>query len=103
MGRKSTFYPLYVLTGVLSEMLALPLFGQTAKQWRLENQDKKGNIRDYANINELLVLSNMENYNAILIEQGMEQSERILTLNKFAKKQLKSIENLNTSTLKELE
>lgn len=77
--------------------------GRYAKQWRTENQDKKGNIRDYANINELLVLSNMENYNAIFIEQGMEQSERILTLNQFAKKQLRSIENLNTNTLEELE
>ena len=86
-----------------ADLLNVALFGQTAKQWRTENQDKKGNIRDYANINELLVLSNIENYNAILIEQGMEQSERILTLNKFAKKQLRSIENLNTNTLKKLE
>ena len=85
-----------------ADLLNVALFGQTAKQWRSENQDKKGNIRDYANINELLVLSNMENYNAILIDQGIEQSKRILTLNKFAKKQLKSIENLNTTTLKEL-
>ena len=86
-----------------ADLLNVALFGHTAKQWKSENQDKKGNIRDYANINELLVLSNMENYNAILIDQGIEQSERILTLNKFAKKQLKSIENLNTNTLKELE
>ena len=86
-----------------ADLLNVALFGQTAKQWRTKNKDKKGNIRDYASLNELLVLSNMENYNAILIEQGMEQSERILTLNKFAKKQLKSIENLNTNTLKELE
>ena len=86
-----------------ADLLNVALFGQTAKQWRLENPDKSGNIRDYASINELLVLSNMENYNAILIDQGIEQSERILTLNKFAEKQLKSIENLNTDTLKELE
>lgn len=86
-----------------ADLLNVALFGQTAKQWRTKNKDKKGNIRDYASLNELLVLSNMENYNAILIEEGMEQSERILTLNKFAKKQLKSIENLNTNTLKELE
>ncbi|MBU3209873.1 KilA-N domain-containing protein [Clostridium algidicarnis] len=86
-----------------ADLLNVALFGQTAKQWRSENQDTKGNIRDYANINELLVLSNMENYNAILIDQGIEQSERILKLNKFAKKQLKSIEKLNTNTLKELE
>ena len=86
-----------------ADLLNVALFGQTAKQWRSENPDAKGNIRDYANINELLILSNMENYNAILIDQGMEQSERILTLNKFAKKQLKSIEKLNTNTLKELE
>lgn len=86
-----------------ADLLNVALFGQTAKQWRSKNQDKKENIRDYASLNELLVLSNMENYNAILIEQGIEQSERILTLNKFAKKQLKSIESLNINILKELE
>lgn len=85
-----------------ADLLNVALFGQTAKQWRLDNLDKKGNIRDYASLNELLVLSNMESYNAILINQGMEQAERILLLNEFAKKQLYSIENLNTDTLKKL-
>ncbi len=86
-----------------ADLLNVALFGQTARQWRSQNKDNKGNIRDYANINELLVLSNMENYNSILIDQGIDQSERILTLNKFAKKQLESIKRLNTNTLKELE
>lgn len=57
-----------------ADLLNVALFGQTAKQWTLENPYKCGNIRDYASINELLVLSNMENYNAILIDQGIEQS-----------------------------
>ena len=86
-----------------ADLLNVALFGKTARQWRSENKDKKGNIRDYASINELLVLSNMENYSAILIDQGINQSERIVTLNKFAEKQLISIEKLNTNTLKELE
>lgn len=86
-----------------ADLLNVALFGQTAKEWRTKNPDKKGNIRDYASINELLVLSNMESYNAILIDQGIEQPKRILELNKFAKRQLKTIENLNTNTLKELE
>ena len=51
-------------------MLNMALFGMTAKQWRDNNPDKKGNIRDYASINELICLSNMENINAVLIEDG---------------------------------
>ena len=57
------------------------MFGKTAKQWREENPDLKGNIRDYATINELICLSNMENLNPVFIEQGMPQSERLMKLN----------------------
>ena len=65
-----------------ADVLNVALFGITAKQWREENKDKDGNIRDYATLNQLLVLANIEGYNAILIEQGKHQSERIQLLNK---------------------
>jgi len=61
-------------------MLNMVLFGRTAKKWRNDNPDSKGNIRDEASINQLLVLANIESYNAILIEQGKCQSERLLIL-----------------------
>lgn len=61
-----------------ADLLNVALFGMTAKQWRDKNKDTKGNIRDYANINQLLVLANMESYNAVLIEQGKLMSERQL-------------------------
>lgn len=58
-----------------ADMLNVILFNKRAKQWKSENPDLKGNMRDYASINELLVLANMESYNAILISQGIEQKE----------------------------
>jgi hypothetical protein len=64
------------------------LFGMTAKQWRDENSDLKGNIRDYASINELICLSNMENINAVLINDGFSQKERLIKLNKIAIQQI---------------
>ena len=60
------------------------LFGITAQQWRKENTDKKGNMRDYAGINELICLSNLESINAVLIEEGLQQSERLQKLNRIA-------------------
>lgn len=57
-----------------ADMLNVALFDKTAKEWREENKDLKGNIRDYASLNELLVLTNMESFNAILIEKGLEQN-----------------------------
>ncbi|WP_206663728.1 hypothetical protein [Pelotomaculum schinkii] len=79
------------------------LFGITAKQWREEHPDKNGNIRDYATLNQLLVLANMESYNAILIEQGKPQSERLQLLNKLAIRQLEAIQNIGIDTIKKLE
>lgn len=76
-----------------ADMLNMVLFGKTAKMWREENTDKKGNIRDYATINQLLVLVNLESYNAILIEQKKTQSERIVLLRNMAIKQLQTLEN----------
>ena len=69
------------------------MFGMTAKQWRETNPELKGNIRDYATINELICLSNMENLNAVFIEQGIPQSERIIKLNKIAIHQMKILES----------
>ena len=67
-----------------ADVLNMALFGVTAKQWREANPDKDGNIRDYAGINELICLSNMENINALLIEEGMSQPERLNKLNQIA-------------------
>jgi len=66
------------------DVLNVALFGITAKEWRNENPDLKGNIRDYASINELICLSNMENLNAVFIQEKMSQSERLKRLNKIA-------------------
>ena len=77
-----------------ADLLNVALFGKTAKEWRSENHGKKGNIRDYASIRQLLVLANLESYNAILIEQGMEQGARLELLRQTAIKQLKTIAGL---------
>ena len=82
-----------------ADLLNVALFGVTAKQWRDNNLDKKGNIRDYATLNQLLVLSNMENYNAIMIDQGKPQSERIVALHEMAVKQLETLSKLSIENL----
>ncbi len=86
-----------------ADVLNVALFGITAKQWREENKAKNGSIRDYATLNQLLVLANMESYNAILIEQSKPQSERIQLLNKLAIRQLEAIEKIGIDTMKKLE
>ena len=86
-----------------ADMLNVALFNKRAKQWREENLDLKGNMRDYASLNELLVLANMESYNAILIGKGMDQKERMIELRKLARTQLMSIEKLNNTGMKSLE
>ena len=86
-----------------ADMLNVALFNKRAKQWREENHDLKGNMRDYASLNELLVLANMESYNAILIGKGMDQKERMIELRKLARTQLMSIEKLNNTCIKSLE
>ena len=75
----------------------------TAKEWRSRNRGKKGNIRDYASISQLLVLSNMESYNAILIEQNKSQAERLVLLRSMAVTQLKTLSSLDTFNLPALE
>ena len=75
-----------------ADVLNMALFGKTAKQWRDENPDKKGNIRDYASINELICLSNMENINAVLIRDEIPQKDRLLKLNEIAIHQMLVLE-----------
>ncbi|WP_406614608.1 KilA-N domain-containing protein [Mycoplasma corogypsi] len=86
-----------------ADMLNVALFNKRAKQWREENPDLNGNMRDYASLNELLVLANMESYNAVLIGKGMEQKERMIELRKLARTQLMSIEKLNNTGINSLE
>lgn len=72
-----------------ADVLNMALFGMTAKQWRDSNPDEKGNIRDYANGAQLVCLANMENLNAVLINEGLPQSERLAKLNQIAISQMK--------------
>lgn len=74
-----------------ADLLNVALFGITAKTWRDNNPDKNGNIRDEATLEQLVVLSNMESINALLIQQGLSQSERLIQLNKVAITQMKSL------------
>jgi hypothetical protein len=84
-----------------ADLLNVALFGKTAIQWRNENPDSEGNIRDYATIEQLVVLSNLESINAMLIHQGISQSDRLVHLNKMAIVQMKSlVENKNLKKLK---
>lgn len=83
-----------------ADMLNVALFNKRAKQWREENSDLKGNMRDYASLNELLVLANMESYNAILIAKGVEQKERMIELRKLARTQMLSLEKLDSNIKK---
>lgn len=72
-----------------ADVLNMALFGKTAKQWRDENPDLRGNIRDYANVSQLVCLSNLENLNAMLINEGMPQADRLAKLNAIAISQMK--------------
>lgn len=72
-----------------ADVLNVALFGMTAKQWREQNPDKKGNMRDYAEVSQLVCLSNLENLNAYLIDNGVSQQERLIELNKAAIRQMK--------------
>jgi len=84
-----------------ADILNVALFGVTAKQWRETNPKLDGNVRDYANVEQLVVLSNMESMNAELIKNNIPQKQRLKLLNNMARSQLKSITNLNT--MKQLE
>lgn len=83
-----------------ADVLNVAMFGMTARQWREANPDRKGNIRDYATINELICLSNMENLNAVFINQGMPQGERLVKLNRIAIQQMSVLESGDSSDRK---
>ena len=76
-----------------ADVLNVAMFGMTAKQWREANPELKGNIRDYASVNELICLSNMESLNAVFIEQGLPQSDRLIKLNQIAIHQMSILES----------
>ena len=78
-----------------ADLLNVALFGKTAKEWRNNNPDKNGNVRDYATMEQLVVLSNMESINALLIQQNLPQNERLTQLNKVAIAQMKSLVESN--------
>ena len=82
-----------------ADVLNVALFGVTAKQWRDANPDLKGNIRDYATINELICLSNMENLNAVFINENMPQPERLVKLNQIAIQQMKVLQEVEKRNL----
>jgi hypothetical protein len=84
-----------------ADLLNVALFGKTAAQWRNDNSESKGNIRDYATLEQLVVLSNMESINALLIRQELSQSERLVQLNSVAITQMRSlVDNRNLKRLK---
>ena len=85
-----------------ADMLNVALFGLTAAQWRSQNQGCKGNIRDYALLQQLLVLANMESYNALLIEQKLPQTERLQMLRQMAVRQLQVLSSLDVTNLPSL-
>lgn len=82
-----------------ADMLNVAMFGMTAKEWKEQNPELKGNIRDYATINQLICLSNMENLNAVFINDKLPQNERLEKLNKIAIQQMKVLENIEDKKL----
>ena len=82
-----------------ADVLNVALFGMTAKEWRDAHPEDKGNIRDYATINQLICLSNMENLNAVFINEGLPQSERLQKLNQIAIQQMTVLENVESTKI----
>ena len=100
--KELTKYETSIVYAEEADVLNMALFGMTAKQWRDKNPDKRGNIRDYANINELICLANLENINSIYINEGLKQSERLIKLNKIAISQMAILTETNKKMFKEL-
>lgn len=98
--KELTKYETNIVYAEEADVLNMALFGMTAKQWRDKNPDKQGNIRDYANINELICLANLENVNSIYINEGIQQSERLIRLNKIAISQMEVLTETNKKMLK---
>lgn len=86
-----------------ADMLNVVLFGKIAKQWKDENPMEKGNMRDVATLNQLLVLANLESYNAVLINQEKNQKERMELLRQLAIQQLQTLETVNLNNLPKLD
>ena len=82
-----------------ADLLNVAVFGMTAKEWKAGNPNQKGNIRDSATIIQLLILANMESYNATLIEEGKSQKDRLVLLQKAVNQQIKSFHDANPSRL----
>ena len=82
-----------------ADVINVAMFGMTAKQWREANPELKGNMRDYANINQLICLANMENLNAVLIHEKMTQNERLIKLNQIAIQQMKVLQDVENRKL----
>ena len=74
-----------------ADVLNKALFGMTAKEWRDQNSEKEGNVRDYANVSQLVVLANLESLNSEFIKQELQQEERLIRLNQTAISQMKSL------------
>ena len=94
--------PSHMASGIYAneaDVLNVAMFGMTAKQWRDTNPNLKGNIRDYATINELICLSNMENLNAVFINEGLSQYERLMKLNKIAIHQMRILQEKSEHNL----
>ena len=85
-----------------ADMLNVVLFGKTAKQWKAENPEVKGNMRDVATLNQLLVFANLESYNAVLINQGKDQKERMELLRQLTVQQLRTLESVSLNTLQKV-
>ncbi len=83
-----------------ADVLNMALFGLTAKEWRAQNPNLDANIRDYATINELICLANLENLNSVFINEGLKQSERLEKLNKIAISQMQILNNTDSKYLK---
>lgn len=84
-------------------MLNVVLFGETAKQWKDEKSTLKGNMRDAATLNQLLVLANLESYNSVLVNQGKNQKERMELFRQLAVQQLRTLETVSLNNLPKLE
>ena len=98
--KELTKYETSIVYAEEADVLNMALFGMTAKQWRDKKPNKQGNIRDYANINELICLANLENVNSIYINEGIKQSERLIRLNKIAISQMEILTETNNKLLK---
>ena len=82
-----------------ADILNVAMFGMTAAEWKFANKDKKGNIRDYATMNQLICLANMENLNSVLITHGVSQEDRLIELNQVARQQMLVLEEVQSRLL----